>query len=97
MRGWRWITWIDVAKIPHLSSSGGVFVEPKEFETLYHDVKLPPEIRYIQLETIVACKRTKKMKEFEGDAAQAPELNDEDERWTLATLIDLEQLRPKSS
>ncbi len=88
--------WKDIEKIHHLLSSEGVYIEPKEFETLSHDVKLPDGIRYVQIETIVACKRTKEMENFEGDAATAPDLDDEAERWTLATLIDLEQLQPKS-
>ena len=36
-----------------------------------YQVKLPTDIRYVQIETIVACKRTKEMEHFEGDAATA--------------------------
>jgi hypothetical protein len=83
--------WTDIAKIHHWLSSEGVYIEPKEFETLCHDVKLPPGLRYVQLETIVACKRTDKMRDFDDDTPETErELGDDDERWTLITLVDLE-------
>jgi hypothetical protein len=88
--------WKDIANIHHWLSSEGVHIEPKESETLCHDIKLPPSMRFVQLETIVACKRTMKMKNFDEDTPEAElGLGDDDERWTLTTLVDLQGLATK--
>jgi hypothetical protein len=91
--------WVDVERIRHCMGYEDVHIEPKEFETFTHDVRLPPGVRYLQIATEMACDRTSDMKVDRADGRPtAPlDLPKNADRWTLTTLIDLDEPKPKSA
>jgi hypothetical protein len=84
--------WTDIAKIRHASTYESIRVEPKESEIFSHDVRLPPNIRFVQLYTVLACKPGEQ--KYAADD-QRPideiEIPEDDETWHTITLIDLKE------
>jgi hypothetical protein len=90
--------WMNIEKIRHCLGYEDVHIEPKESETFTHDIKLPPGVRYLQIATEMACVRTKHMKVDRALGRPTADLvlpRDAD-RWTLTTLIDVNELRGKA-
>lgn len=91
--------WVDVERIRHCMGYEEVHIEPKESETFTHDVRLPRGVRYLQIATEMACARTKDMKVDRAYGRPTAQLNlpKDADRWTITTLIDLDEPNPKSS
>jgi hypothetical protein len=91
--------WVNIEKIRHCLGYEDVFIEPKESETFTHDIKLPNGIRHLQVATELACERTREMKVDRalGRPTQDLDLPKNADRWTLTTLIDLNELRAKQA
>jgi hypothetical protein len=89
--------WMNVQTIRHCLGYEDVHIEPKESETFTHDIKLPPGVRYLQIATEMACVRTKEMKvdRASGRPTANLVLPKDADRWTLTTLIDVNELRAK--
>jgi hypothetical protein len=92
-------TWVDIEKIRHCLGYEDVYIEPKESETFAHDVRLPIGVRYLQIATEMACVRTKDMKVDRalGRPTAALDLPKDADRWTLTTLIDLNEPNSKTA
>jgi hypothetical protein len=89
--------WVDIEKIRHCLGYEDVYIEPKESEIFTHDIKLPIGVRHLQIATELACARTSEMKVDRalGRPTEALDLPKDADRWTLTTLIDLNELRAK--
>ena len=89
--------WQDIVRLRHSLGFESVHIEPKESETFTHDINLPDGVRYIQLTTEMACVRTRVMERplALGRPKEDLVINDETDRWTLTTLIDLEAISLK--
>jgi hypothetical protein len=91
--------WMDIEKIRHCLGYEDVHIEPKESETFTHDIKLPADIRYLQIATEMACTRTIEMKVDRalGRPTVSLDLPKDADRWTLTTLIDVNELRTRTA
>jgi len=89
--------WNDFAKLRHACMFETIHIDPKESEVFAHDVPLPPDARYVQLYTQIACARTDPMPYYADDAERPTDdfrVPDTDACWYITTLIDLNALRP---
>jgi hypothetical protein len=69
-------SWRDFARIEHRWADHEIVIEPGETETYYHDVVLQPDLKYVQVSTVVACENG----------------TDDGLNWDEVTLVDLERL-----